>query len=107
MERADRAVGLGEETGSSDGAAGRAFSAGRRNMEKEDMMKNGFEQSPLLRAMKRFIGRLAHNRLARQCGSGTNPRACNIMAAALARAEGSAPNNPYALYAPGRYIRGC
>ena len=107
MERADRAVGLGEETGSSDETARRAFSAGRRNMEKETVMKSGFEQSPLLRAVKRFIERLQHSRLARQCAGGANPRACGALAAALARAEGSAPNNPYALYAPGRYIRGC
>lgn len=107
MERLDQAIGLGDKTGISDEAAMRALSAGRRIMEKETMMKNGFEQSSLLRALKRFIGQLRRSRLARQCAGGSNPRACGALAAALARVEGSAPNNPYAMYAPGRYIRGC
>ena len=107
MQRLDLADGLGEETGRSDETAMRAFSAGRRNMEKETVMKNKFEQSPLLRAMKQFFGQLRRGRLARQCAGAAGSRACNEMQAVLARAEGSAPNNPYALYAPGRYIRGC
>jgi len=83
------------------------LAAGKRNNEKEMMMKNGFEDSPALRAVKQFIDRLLHSRLARQCAGGKNPRACGALASALARAEGSTPNNPYAMYAPGRDIRGC
>lgn len=82
------------------------LAAGKRNLEEEMMMRNGFEEWPLLRAVKQFTGRVQQSRLARQCG-GTGSRACSAMASTLARAEGSTPNNPYAMYAPGRYIRGC
>ena len=83
------------------------LAAGKRDKEKEMTMRNGFEDKPILRSVKQFIGRLLHSRLARQCGGGVGTRACHALTGTLARAEGSTPNNPYAMYAPGRYIRGC
>ena len=80
-------------------------------------MTSGFREKAgsILEAAKRALGANSRvtgmeNMLRQRSDCRPAPRALShrgSLAGTLAREEGSNPNNPYALYTPGRYIRGC
>jgi hypothetical protein len=107
MERFDLAAGLRGKLGNSNEISRRTLAADTRDTEKGKKARSRIEHNPVLRALSHLRGKILPGRLLRTCRCSGRPCTCDGLESTLAREHGSNPNNPYAMYTPGRYMRGC
>ncbi len=79
----------------------------RLNLAARSVKKTGSGFEAAKRVLYSLMELILPGRLSRAHRHGERPSVRSGLESALAREIGSSPNNPYAMYTPGRYTRGC